>query len=318
MLIDDSNGGNNYLITYLDDLTGVITPKAVTVTLAEEIYFINEKDQLPDFTFNYDGWIDGDAGIEATVMKTDGTLYSASSTSSAGTYTVTPEPNDVSGNYSYTITSAVLYVNPTGPGTRTVRPVLNCIEELSGGLYIANFEYINENATGVYKPVGPENLLEGTGIDPSSLEQQPTYFEPGGGSFAIFFDGGALSWTVLSYNNNKKASNAASANSSSTKCGSNLKSASIALDIEEESEIMFEDLKVYPNPVAEKVHIAMNGIENYKMVTLYDMAGNVYPIESIERNTNLLEINMSKLSSGAYFIRIVMEDDAKVVTVIKQ
>jgi hypothetical protein len=51
---------------------------------------------------------------------------------------------------------------------------------------------------------------------------------------------------------------------------------------------------------------------------LYDMAGNVYPIESIEKRSNLLEIDMAELSSGAYFIRIVMEDASKVVTIIKQ
>ncbi len=62
-------------------------------------------------------------------------------------------------------------------------------------------------------------------------------------------------------------------------------------------EVLFEDLKVYPNPVAERVHISFNGIENYTAIMLYDMA---------------------ELASGAYFIRIMMEDDSKVVTVIKQ
>jgi hypothetical protein len=62
----------------------------------------------------------------------------------------------------------------------------------------------------------------------------------------------------------------------------------------------------------------MKGIENYQMITIYDLAGNSYPIESIEKRSHLLEIDMAELSSGAYFIRIVMEDDSRVVTVIKQ
>ena len=134
----------------------------------------------------------------------------------------------------------------------------------------------------------------------------------------VFFDGTDLSWTVNSRDNNKKASNAASANASSTKCTPNLKSAAVSTAVEEEPEFDLDLIRVYPNPVAEKVHISMKGIENYKAILLYDMAGTMYPIESIEKRSHLLEIDMAELSSGAYFIRIVMEDDSRVVTVIKQ
>ncbi len=312
--------GNYSLVNSSAQTTASINARPANVILAEEIYYINEKESLPTFAFAYDGLIPGDSGNEGVDVSrnSDGASYSSSSNTSAGTYTVTPEPNN--DNYLFTMQSAVLYVNPYGPGTRSVSPVLNCIEiiDLELGIYAANFEYKNENDEAVYIPVGENNMLTGNGIDWESSDEQPTLFEPGGGTFMVFFGGDDLSWDVSSRDNKKKVRNGANANSSSTKCGTNLKSASVALDIEEEPEMMFEDLKVYPNPVAEKVHIAFNGIENYTAIMLYDMVGNVYHIESIEKRSNLLEIDMAELSSGAYFIRIVMDDDSKVVTVIKQ
>ena len=310
--------GNYSLANTSAQTTASISVRAVTVTLTEQLYYIEEKDPEPAFNFTYTGWAEGEVGNEGyTVLRnTDGAPYSSSSNNSAGTYTVTPTTGN--SNYSFTIETGVLYVNPGGPGTRAVKPVLNCIEEIEPGIFIANFEYRNDNDVAVHIPVGPDNLLTGSGINWGASEEQPTTFEPGGGPFFVLFDGNELSCTVNSRNNNQKVSNAASANSSSTKCNTNLKSAAVSVSVEAEPELSFENLRVYPNPVAEKVHIAFNGIENFSSIMLYDMAGNVYPIENIDRRSNLLEIDMTQLSSGAYFIRIVMEDDSKVVTVIKQ
>jgi len=315
ILIGSLSAGPNYNLSFMG-ATFTITKKLVYVTPNQAVFYINEKDPLPSIAFYYDGWIAGDGGNEGfTVIRdTDGVTYTASSNSSAGTYTLTPETSN--SNYNYSFETGILHVNPYGPGTRAVRPVLNCIEELEGGIFIANFEYMNNNDVTVHIPVGPDNLLEGTGIDWAQVEQ-PTAFLPGGGSFVVFFDGTELSWTVSRRDNKRKVSNAANANSSSTKCNNNLKSAAVSVGVEEEPEFNFEDLRVYPNPVVEKLHVALNGIEEYKAIMIYDMAGNVYPIESIEKRSNLLEIDMAALSPGAYFIRIVMKEDSKVVTVIK-
>ncbi|MEA3461142.1 MAG: T9SS type A sorting domain-containing protein, partial [Bacteroidota bacterium] len=72
------------------------------------------------------------------------------------------------------------------------------------------------------------------------------------------------------------------------------------------------------NPVIDKVHITMKDIENYKLIQLYDFTGRSFPITSIDKRTDNLEIDMAELSSGNYFIRIVMEDSARVVQIIKK
>jgi hypothetical protein len=273
---------------------------------------------LPEFAFNYLGWIPGDEGIEEyTVLRnTDDALYDASSSQSAGTYTVTPVPSNT--NYLFDVETGTLHVNPYGPGTRAVKPVLNCIQKISKDYYVANFEYKNENDEAVFIPEGPDNLLKGSGIDLENSEAVPTMFASGGGSFFVFFDGSGLSWTVNSRDGDQKASNAANANSSSTKCGGNQKSASGTTDLDEEEAFDLSDLAAYPNPVVDKVHISMQGIEQYKMITIYDLAGRSYPVTSIEKRADYLEIDMAQMPSGQYFIRIVMEDSARVVTVIKQ
>ncbi len=318
LVIDDGNGGANYSVSYVDNFTGEITPKPLTVTPVDPFLYIREGDPLPVFAFNYLGWIQGDAGNEgySVLRDTDGAAYDQGSEESAGTYTVTPLLSN--SNYSLTAETGILHVNPYGPGTRALKPVLNCIEEISPGYYIANFEYKNENDVAVYVPLGEDNMLTGTGIDWENSQEVPTWFEPGGGSFYIFFDGTELSYTVSSRDGAQKVSNAANANSSSTKCKKNTKSASVSGAVVGEEELEADYLNVYPNPVVEKVHITMKGIENYKMIQLYDFTGRSHAITSIDKRTDNLEIDMADLASGNYFIRIVMEDSARVVQIVKK
>jgi hypothetical protein len=62
----------------------------------------------------------------------------------------------------------------------------------------------------------------------------------------------------------------------------------------------------------------MRDIENYKLIQLYDFAGRSFPIASIDKRTDHLEIDMEQLAAGHYFIRVVMEDSSRVVQIIKQ
>ena len=132
------------------------------------------------------------------------------------------------------------------------------------------------------------------------------------------FDGNKLSWTVASRDEEHKASMAANANSSSTKCGSPTKSAAIAPpDMIKQSDAQPVDLIVYPNPVTDKVNISMKGIETYEIIQLYDFSGKTHTVPSMIRSEDLLEIDMSGLSPGTYFIRVVMKNTSRIFTVIK-
>ena len=130
-----------------------------------------------------------------------------------------------------------------------------------------------------------------------------------------------LRWTINSQGEDHKASNAASANSSSTKCGPpappTTKSAAVTIGLEEEDILELDDLLVYPNPVRDKVILTMKDIEDYKMLMLLDMTGRVHPITSIKTRSDRLEIDLSDLGAGTYFFRVITEDAAKVVQVIK-
>jgi hypothetical protein len=312
----------NYLANGSASATADITPLEVLVTPAEPFLYISEGDPLPVFAFTYLGWIPGDAGNDGyTVLRdSDGAAYDPASSTSAGTYTVAPAPSN--GNYSFLVETGVLHVNPSGPSTRAVKPVLNCIEEIDTDYYVANFEYKNENDVAVYIPLGEDNFLSGSGIDWTNSDPIPTWFEPGGGSFRVFFDGTDLSWTVSSRDNDQKVRNAAGANSSSTKCkgngnGNGKKSATVTAEVNEILPAQ-EELVAYPNPVGEKLYISMKDIEHYKMIVLYDFAGRSHPITSIDKRSDQLEIDMVHLSPGHYFIRIEMEESTQVVPIIKQ
>ena len=310
------DSGNYYSNTVAYD-TATIAKKAISVEPVESFLYIREGDPLPLFAFEYYGWIDGDSGNESyTVFRnSDGQLYDASSGESAGTYTILPTPEN--NNYSFAVESAILYVNPYGPGTRAIRPVLNCIEELGENFYIANFEYENRNDEAVYIPVGPDNLLTGTGIDWFASDAQPTMFLPGGGSFVVYFDGSELSWVISSLDEDHKVSSAANANSSSTKCNGSFKSASVGTNSSEEPEGP-DRLKAHPNPVSDRLFLTMKGIEDYQNIQVNDLTGRYYPVKFERAGSDVMEVDLSDLPRGQYIIRVILEEQTQVVQVIRQ
>ena len=229
--------------------------------------------------------------------------------------TVTPIASN--SNYLFGAVSSILHVNPYGPGTKKIRPVLNCIQEIDDGSgYIANFEYENKNDADVYIEAGTvDNWLEGGGIDPEIL-YQPSMFFAGGGTFMVYFDGTELSWSVTSIESNHKVSSAANANSSSTKCPPDTKSASVS--VKGEKEIAGPDqLQVYPNPVNGWLHITLKGLEDYEMITLLDLSGRSYRVTSVQVRSDLVELDMNSMSPGSYVVRILMKDRVIMVPVIK-
>ncbi len=229
------------------------------------------------------------------------------------------------GNYNFTVVDSWFYINPYGPGTRAIKPVLNCVVEIGVGSnhFIANFAYKNDNDEDVFIPTGLNNLLEGEIISitditgTTTLDHQPTLFEQSGGEFRVEFIGDELRWIVNSLDQNHKASNSASANSNSTKCNTQMKSAKVSTAMEEEDLMEMEDLMVYPNPVTNKVNLVMKDIQDYKMIMLLDVTGRAYPITNIKTRSDRMEIDMTNLPSGPYFIRVVMEDTTRVIQVIK-
>ena len=127
-----------------------------------------------------------------------------------------------------------------------------------------------------------------------------------------------IRWILTSSDKDQKSSNATSANSNSTKCTGNLKSAAVSTELEEDKLLDMEKLTAYPNPVDDKLYLRMENIETYRRIDLYDFAGRSIPIESMGQRADRVEIEMGHLPPGPYYIRLEMEDEVRVVSLIKE
>jgi len=325
-LVVTYNGQQNYpvesgtyqvVITVLDgnwvgsvSASLVISPAMATVSTTLEIYSIDKGDSLPAFTAAFDGFLAGDDESVVTSL-----IFSLSPNYSgaAGTYQVIPQAT--ADNYVFTPIPGTLYVNPAGPGTKQVKPIFLCYEELtepdsSGFMYLAHFEYENKNSTAIYIPVGPDNEI--TGGAHNNI-QQPEVFLPGGGSFVVPYDGNQITWQVTS-NKNTGSKGAIPANSSNTQCN---KSA----EAETPAEAMNEEpagLKVFPNPTTGKFFIPINGdVIEGKDIKVFDIFGKECQISPVQPSGLKLEVDLTGFSAGLYLVRITREDSVEVLRVIK-
>jgi hypothetical protein len=82
--------------------------------------------------------------------------------------------------------------------TETISPVLECVDHVGDGIFIAHFGYMNRNEMDVEIPIGPDNRFT------PALEDrgQPTSFLPGRqyDVFTVEFDGSNLVWRLESPN----------------------------------------------------------------------------------------------------------------------
>jgi len=75
-------------------------------------------------------------------------------------------------------------------------------------------------------------------------------------------------------------------------------------DINELSEL--SEIKVYPNPIADKIYVCMNDFSRSYSFELLDAKGET--IKKTELNTNSNIINLEKLNRGVYFYRLTMDN----------
>ena len=302
---------NNFNLSYgLGKLT--INPAPATVTADLKVMFAG--DTLPDFTATFSGFVNGETD---TVVNSLTFSLSPVYNGSAGTYQITPTAT--ADNYIFTSVSAPLYVNPFGSGTKNIKTSLMCIDQVdpagnNGYSYIAHFKYTNDNSTNVYIPAGEDNYFTGAGsYDPSD---QPELFVTGGGTFDVPFDGVKLTWAVQSFNGQgHKSSSASSASSKSSKCNKSAEAEGPTVALTEETP----DILAYPNPVRDLLHINLETVEGtFKSLGIFDTFGRSYPVEPINKDGQSLEVNMSGLSQGLYFVRLNFADKVEVVRIIKQ
>lgn len=295
VVINDSN----YIGIY--DATLVIAQ--VPATVATGIYVINEGDALPTFTVVFDGFINGD---DETVVTSLSFTVDPNYSGNEGIYDIIASATAT--NYAFTSINGTLYVNPSGPGTKQVKPNFVCYEELSspdadGFLFLAYYEYDNRNQDAIYIPIGLKNEIYGTA---HNNVNQPELFLPGGGDFIVPFDGDlGIVWQVTS---NKKNGTTGSipANASNNPC-----SAAGAQGFDPGTSIK-EDKPtalVYPNPSTGKVFLQFSEERlSDSKVEVYNYLGMRCNISADRTSDQLFEIDLSGHSKGLYLIQIISKD----------
>jgi len=310
--------GNNYNLLLAGTATFSITQAPLQVNANDA--FIFQGDRQPAFTASITGLKNGDnPSVSFTVTP--------GYTGAAGEYTIQPILGAFSNqvNYSISYVNGTLYVNPQGPGTRKLRPSLDCIVEVMNPQpgqfrYIAHFMCINDNTSTVYVPVGPDNQLSSLGgtFDGSA---QPAVFKPGLTRFDVPFDGLKLTWTVKTYESNHKTSVASDASSSSAKCSisnARVMNATETTAVPDELPAAIT-AQVYPNPATEKLFIySAGGLPVLNDIRLYSASGVLFTVKGVKRTgTDRIEVDVTGLPHGFYFIRCKTADGYKTFRFVK-
>ena len=191
----------------------------------------------------------------------------------------------------------------------------------SGLPYAAHFSYNNPNATVLYVPIGNNNKITTSG---RYSGQQPTVFNVGSGQFKIYFDGTKMTWTLTTYNGNHNTSVAAVASSTSSKCSSGTGTAQVGIQSSvnggSTTEVSTSDpaATVYPNPTRGLVTINLiNATMSSSDIQIVDTYGKVYKVIAKKYSDHSLQVDLSNLSSGMYFIRVIADNEFKIFHVVK-
>ncbi|MEP7318883.1 MAG: T9SS type A sorting domain-containing protein, partial [Panacibacter sp.] len=309
----------NYITEYI---TGrlIVNPAPLNVIANDKVIYGGYV--LPAFTSTINGFIGNDS--TTIISGPDYTLDPAYS-GAPGIYTIIPSGLVLSkqGNYSIAYIFGTLYVNPDKNTSKEIKPILDCMETVQDNSsefkYIAHFSYKNNNKTSVYIPIGKDNNLYSSG---TYSGVQPELFLPGTGYFNIYFDGAGLTWTVKSYQCNKKVSEKAYACSTSQRCNNTIASQTGNSSALEEPVTKSNEgsIKIYPNPVTDRVTIFVdNTIISEKDVYVYDMMGRLYTAKKNLNNlTHHIELNLSQLNKGMYIIKIRLDNGFKSFMIMKK
>ncbi len=318
VVTNGSLSSTNYSFSFANG-TLTITKASLNVRAVDKVIF--KGDALPTFTAVYTTLKAGDNPGSTFTL-------SPSCSGAAGVYTIIPKLKSFANsiNYTVTYTNGKLYINPKGSGAKKLVPYLECVEEVinppsSARRYIAHFFCVNDNATPVYVPVGVDNKLSSTGSFDAS--QQPFIFNPGITRCNVPFDGTSLKWELKTYQSSVKTLASVTASSASTVCvnyvsgrsanNTNTKVKANPVEIPE------SNVSAYPNPGTDRVRIyLLNDVLNEKGNSLFDIYGRSYQVKISSRiSANILELDISALPKGAYYLRLKVKDGFKTVSIIK-
>jgi hypothetical protein len=296
-----------------------VDPASLTVVADDAS--IRFGDVLPGFSATITGFASGEdlnsvySGQEVT--------FSVPDYDNVGIFEIIPFLPDTARNYNLVLTSGLLTVTDPKNGTKQVDPKLDCVQPNSDPdspyPFVAVFTYANRNNFEVYVPKGPLNKLEGKGSFDGS--NQPTNFQPGDGSFLVPFDGSNVSWTLSSNPGGGKGTTSASANKDSRNCATELAEIVFSKESSEnESEVRNEGIEAFPNPTSGQLQLRFSdeGL-TAKDIVLFDMLGKVHSFKVLDHQPGMsMEIDLSTLPKGQYFLRVNLGEETRTLKVMKR
>ncbi len=316
--IGSLTAGNNYSLS-LSAVNKFTIYKALLNVKADD-KLIYAGSQLPKFTATITGLKNGDNPSVTYAV-------SPSPVIDPGIYTITPSLSSFANSINYTVSVATgnLYVNPSGKGTKKLRVYLDCVEAVAnptvpGLTYIAHFYCINDNTSMVYIPIGPDNLINSSGTFDNS--KQPVVFVPGTTRCDVPFDGNALTWNVTSYESTHKTSVSSNASSGSNKCSNYVTSSRASKQVTTDAPeiVPAADVNIFPNPASSRTTIYLsNEIIDGKSLILFDIHGKSQQVKLVRQiSQHAVEIDISRLVSGMYYLKLKVKVGYKTVKVLKQ
>jgi subtilisin family serine protease len=297
---------------YVGTVLATLTIEKVIATVSTGVFVIDEGNDLPTFTAEFDGFINEDdesviTSLNFNVMDFEG---------EAGVYEVIPIAE--AENYSFEPEAGVLYVNPAGDGAKPIKIKFLCLQLLDEPLegdfnYIATFGYRNLNLTPVFIPLGMNNHLSGNPFEAGNL---PEVFLPGDNMFEIPFKGSIplvsvpLSWTVIS--NGETGTESRTTNVTETYCEESAKSNDNDADDSKEDKTEIADLKsinVYPNPSSGIFTLSTSQNSSaLKTIEVFDLTGKKHRFELLTDSSRSVELNLEGLAEGIYLLKIRRTD----------
>ena len=321
--INEFTAGDNYIIIFnSDDFS--ITPAPLYITATQIAIFSEGNADLNSvFEFTYDPE-ETRALFSINGPNVTVSAYNSPSTIPPGDYPLLY--NSQLQNYQIANPElGRLFVNPFGPSTPNVHPRLDCIEETGDPEFpfVAHLYYDNPNSTTLFVPIGENNKIyyaSGTGslrVEP----EQPTLFYPGSHSFDVYFNGSKTIWDLKSHNTSLSAAVSSDASTGSNRCSdSGARLSSSQSERSTKTDIDIENMSGYPNPASNIFFVNLNeGLMSQGEYKLVDMNGKIHDVH-ISRNYSRkrLEVDLNRMNSGLYLLKLDFDDDSKIIKVIKQ
>ncbi len=316
------SAGTNYALTLAATANKFTIAKAPLIVKALD-NFAYENDPVPAFNFQLNTLKAGD--VNPGVTYTLSPNYSGN----AGVYTITPQLNAFANavNYNISYVTGYFYVNPNGKKAKKLRAYLDCVEEIPNPpantlRFVAHYYCINDNRTTLYVPIGPDNLILATGAFNNAA--QPFIFPPGNTYFNIPFDGNAMTWYITTYESTNSTSTSSSASSTSNKCSGT--TSTFTEGIKTGGEEVTDDIaakdevRVFPNPATMRATIyTAKELTSVRDIRIADVFGRYSPVKIVRRiSSNAVEIDISALPKGVYFVKVQTIDGLKTVSLVKQ